>query len=138
MTYTQTAGGVVLNTHGDVLVVNQNNDSWSLPKGHIDPGEDALRTAQREIEEESGISSLTYIRPLGSYKRFKIARDGGDDTSEEKEIYMFLFTTDQMRLHPQDPANPEARWVDIEQVADLLTHQKDKEFFEGIMKEVSS
>lgn len=127
---TQTAGGVVLNNQEEVLVVNQNNNSWSLPKGHIDPGEDAITTAKREIYEESGISSLTLIRPLGLYERYRIGLDGKDDTSELKEIQMFLFTTDQKELKPIDKANPEARWVQKDKVSSLLTHRKDKEFFE--------
>ena len=31
-----------------VLVVNQRGLSWSLPKGHIEEGEDALDAARRE------------------------------------------------------------------------------------------
>lgn len=55
---TYTAGGVVINTDGDVLIVNQNNNSWSLPKGHIDKGEDARTAAEREIYEEAGIKKF--------------------------------------------------------------------------------
>ena len=28
---------------------------WDLPKGHVDPGEDELQCAVRELEEETGI-----------------------------------------------------------------------------------
>ena len=82
MKKTFTAGGVVLNEKGEVLVVNQRGNSWSLPKGHIDPGEDDLTAAKREIAEESGITELDYIKPLGTYERFRIGKHGGDDTSE--------------------------------------------------------
>ena len=64
---TQTAGGIVLNTDGLVLVVSQNGNSWSLPKGHIDEDEDKLQAARREIYEESGISELELIKELSSY-----------------------------------------------------------------------
>ena len=40
--------GIVLNINKQVLVVNQNHDSWSLPKGHVDPGETAFEAAKRE------------------------------------------------------------------------------------------
>jgi hypothetical protein len=46
---------------------------------------------------------------------------------------MFLFRTDETDLHPTDPDNPEARWVEVDKVAELLTHQKDKDFFLGII-----
>lgn len=133
MKRTETAGGVVLGPDGLVLVVNQFGTSWSLPKGHIDPGEDALAAARREILEEAGVADLQLVRELGSYQRYRIALDGGDDRSELKTIRMFLFRTAQVDLQPQDPHNPEARWVDRRDVAALLTHRKDREFFLGIL-----
>lgn len=129
MKQTQSAGGIVVNGNGQVVVVNQKGTSWSLPKGHIEPGEDALAAARREIYEESGISKLKLIKELGSYQRYKIGANGDDDAAELKIIFMFLFTTNEIELRPVDPDNPEAVWVDKEQVAALLTHPKDKEFF---------
>ena len=55
---TESAGGVVLNKKGEVLIVNQYGNSWSLPKGHIEEGEEILEAAKREIYEESGIKNL--------------------------------------------------------------------------------
>ncbi len=137
MRRTQSAGGVVLNPKGLVLVVNQNNNSWSLPKGHLDSGEDALTAARREIYEESGISVLKFVKALGVYERYRIGRDGGDDCSELKTIEMFLFETNEETLKPIDPDNPEARWVSPREVAGILTHAKDKDFFLKIFKIVS-
>jgi ADP-ribose pyrophosphatase YjhB (NUDIX family) len=132
MKKTHSAGGVVINSEGEVLVVSQHGTSWSLPKGHIDPGENALAAAKREIHEESGIRDLELIRELGTYERHKIAVDGGDDHSQLKVITMFLFRTSEKALRPVDPENPEARWVEKSKVALLLTHEKDKEFFQRV------
>lgn len=136
MNQTQCAGGVVLNSQGLVLVVNSRGKSWSLPKGHIDPGEDPLTAAKREIYEESGVSQLKLIKELGSYQRYRVSLDGGDDLSEFKTIRMYLFTTKQENLKPVDSDNPEARWVEKEKVAELLTHKKDKGFFRMVMDQL--
>ena len=136
MNKTFSAGGVVVGPHGRVLVVNQNNNSWSLPKGHIDAGEEALEAAKREIHEESGIDELTFVRDLGSYERPKLALGGGDDRSEIKNIHMFLFKTSRKVLKPIDRENPEAQWVEKEKVAGLLTHPKDKQFFLSVMGKI--
>lgn len=136
-TISYSAGGVVMNQLGEVVVVNQNHDSWSLPKGHIDPGEDALTAAKREITEESGITNLDVLREIGTYERYKIGQQGGEDTSELKKITMFLFNTEKVPLVPQDTHNPEARWVKKGDVAHLLTHPKDKEFFIQFLKELN-
>lgn len=127
----------MLNNKGEILVVSQRGDSWSMPKGHIDNGEDAITAAKREVYEESGISKLEMVKELGNYRRYKIGKNGiGEDKSELKTIIMFLFSTPENSIHPVDPENPEARWVPKEKVCDLLTHPKDKEFFAGIIGEL--
>ncbi len=136
MKKSHSAGGIVLNPKGQILVVNQNNNSWSLPKGHIDPGESAFQAACREIEEESGVSRVELVRELGTYERYKIGLDGKDDLTELKILTFFLFRTTQTRLRPIDPQNPEARWVNKDEVAKLLTHPKDREFFLQASKEL--
>ena len=133
---TESAGGVVINVEGYVLVVNQHGTSWSLPKGHIDPGEDSLTAARREIYEEAGIVHVELVRDLGSYQRYRIGQNGGDDLSEFKKIYIFLFKTSQRELKPIDPHNPQAIWVDKHKVADMLTHPKDQEFFRSVIDKI--
>ena len=132
--YTQCAGGIVINNNKDVAIVNQNHESWSLPKGHIDKGELILDAARREIYEETGIENLQYIKELGSYSRYKIGLDGKDDLSELKIIYIYLFISNQVNLVPKDPHNPFAIWAKIEKVKEYLTHKEDVKFFNDTLK----
>lgn len=133
MIHTESAGGVVLDAEGRVLMVSQHGTSWSLPKGHLEDGESPLDAARREIYEESGVSRLELVRPLGSYSRHRLGADGGEDRSELKTIHLFLFRTDETDLAPRDADNPEARWVERESVAGLLTHARDREFFAAVL-----
>lgn len=137
MKVNKSAGGVVLN-NGMIVVVSQHGDSWSFPKGYIDPGEDALTAAKREIREESGITDLRLIKKLGTYERFRIGKNGkGQDQSELKSITIFLFKAFQRKLKPEDPDNPEARWVSPSEAVNLLTHPKDKEFLQQHLNDIS-
>lgn len=139
MIKTYSSGGIVLNNKGQVLVVNQHNDSWSLPKGHIDPGENERQAAAREIEEESGITDLKFLKEVGTYQRYRIGKNGvGDDKSDLKTITLFLYKTSQEDLNPSDPDNPEARWVEINNVSNLLTHPKDKQFFKANIETIKN
>ena len=88
---TITAGGIILNEFNEVVVVNQNYDSWSLPKGHVEKNETILDAAKREIYEETGLQNISYIKDLGYYDRYRIGLDGRDDLTESKRIYVFLF-----------------------------------------------
>ena len=124
----------MLDAEGRVLIVSQHGTSWSLPKGHVEEGEDLLSAARREIYEESGVKELELLRPLGSYTRHRLGREGGEDSSELKTIHLFLFATSETELKPVDPENPEAVWVEKGRVASLLTHPKDREFFESLVE----
>jgi len=133
---TVSAGGVVINQQGMILVVNQRGTTWSLPKGHIDPGEEPIEAAIREIREESGISKVEYSKTLGAYGRYKIGLNTPEDRQEWKVLLFFLFKTQQNELSPEDPHNPQARWVHPDEVEGLLTHPKDKAFYESIRVQI--
>lgn len=129
----QVAGGVVIGPDGRIVVVEQEHNTWSLPKGGIDYGEDDQSAAKREVEEESGIprSRLQFIKKIGTYERYKIGLDGPDDKSEIKKISMFLFKTSFTVLEPHDSANPSAIWLTPDQAVERVTHRKDKEFLQN-------
>lgn len=57
----RSAGGVVLRRiDGElhVLLIKDPYRNWGLPKGHVEPGEGDLGAALREVEEETGLTSL--------------------------------------------------------------------------------
>ena len=128
MEETQSAGGIVMNTKGEIALVKNGPIFWGFPKGHVDDGEVPLEAAQREITEETGLTRLTYISDLGAYHRM-----GGRDMAEPKHIHMFFFRTEQIDLAPLDPHNPEARWLTSDAVAEKLTHPIDREFYLSII-----
>jgi ADP-ribose pyrophosphatase YjhB (NUDIX family) len=124
------AGGIVVGPDGRIAVVNQNNDSWSLPKGRVETNEDEQTAALREIYEETGLSEVKIIKKLGTYERPTIGKGGkGDDYNHIKRITFFLCSTNQAELHPVDPDNPEAIWMNPNEVEEKLSHLKDKEFY---------
>jgi 8-oxo-dGTP pyrophosphatase MutT (NUDIX family) len=62
------AGGVVFRRRGEAveyLLVQASKDrsQWVLPKGHIEPGEEARATAVREVLEEAGVWARV-MRPI--------------------------------------------------------------------------
>jgi 8-oxo-dGTP pyrophosphatase MutT (NUDIX family) len=133
----QLAAGVVIGPGNKIVVVSQNADSWSLPKGHLEEGEDEQEAVIREIFEETGIQDAKIIDTIGEYTRTRIAKGGNGEVADDlRHITVFLCITNQIDLAPIDPENPEAEWLAIQDVADRLTHPKDKEFFHTITPKI--
>jgi len=59
---------VLLVHPGGPLWAKKDEGAWSLPKGQIDEGEDALACAQREFTEETGFGCEGPYVPLGSVR----------------------------------------------------------------------
>ena len=59
----EAAGGKVYNANAEILFIYR-FDTWDLPKGHIEKGEDKQTAAIREVEEECGISGLEIQKEL--------------------------------------------------------------------------
>jgi ADP-ribose pyrophosphatase YjhB (NUDIX family) len=65
-----TAGGIVWRRNKatndvEILLIQDAKDRWTIPKGHIEEGETARETAEREISEETGLASMKAMGWLG-------------------------------------------------------------------------
>ena len=54
---------------GGPLWKSRDTGAWTIPKGLIDAGEDALDAARREFQEETGIKAQGPFLPLGSIRQ---------------------------------------------------------------------
>lgn len=80
------SGGIVFNSKGQVLLINNaalkdpTKSYWGFPKGHLNPGESSKQAALREIKEEtaleteiiSKVGDSKYTFTLGNEKIFKV------------------------------------------------------------------
>jgi ADP-ribose pyrophosphatase YjhB (NUDIX family) len=57
----------------EILLIQDSKNRWTIPKGHIEPGENAKQTAVREIGEEAGLYNIEVICWLGKIN-FKYRR----------------------------------------------------------------
>jgi 8-oxo-dGTP pyrophosphatase MutT (NUDIX family) len=114
------AGAVVFrrSDRGIRLLVLRAYKNWDFPKGLIEPGEDALAAARREVLEETGLADLAY--PFGDefketlpYSGNKVARYYLAETDAEKI---------ELPVSPElgRPEHHEYRWISFDEAEDLL------------------
>jgi len=64
-----TAGGIVWRRTKkgsiEILLIQDTKDRWTIPKGHIEEGETPKETAEREINEETGLKEMKMQSWLG-------------------------------------------------------------------------
>lgn len=107
------AGGIVFNNQGQVLVTqHSSNKHWSFPKGHIEKGQSSKEAALREVKEEVGIEA-EIIGKVGqsSYvfqnKGEKIFKDVGSSTGGFVDC---LLQNGAKKVYAVDTAYGELAW----------------------------
>ena len=99
---------------------------WQLPKGMIDPGETVEMAALREVREEAGIDTEN-LGLLDTIEYWFNAGKGPQRTRVHKQVHFYL-----LKYASGDPADHdhevnEARWVEINKAAEILTFDSEKE-----------
>lgn len=132
------AGGIVFNDKGEVLLINNaamrdpKKSYWGFPKGHIDPGEKSEEAALREVEEETGIKA-EIVKKLGD-NGYVYQRDG---EKVFKLVIMFLMRYISGDVKYQEEELLDAQWVSVEAALDKLSFKKDKQFLEKAVEEIN-
>ena len=117
------AGGIVTrhnNAAHEVLLIRSRSQSWSFPKGHLEPNETIEQAAQREVLEETGYrTEIIKKLPILEYKN----SDTGDD------ILVYLF---QLKVTGGDMkkefAHDELDWFSLNNIEDIFDRQNLKEY----------
>lgn len=64
-----TSGGIIFRRDDtgalQILLIRDAKNRWTIPKGHVEPGEEPKQTAQREINEETGLQEMKMYNWLG-------------------------------------------------------------------------
>ncbi len=85
--------------------------NWDFPKGVVEPGEDPMETARREVKEETGIKNLQF-RWGEIYKETLPYQSGGGKTARYYIGETFQSKVD-FSVNPElgRPEHHEYRWV---------------------------
>lgn len=119
-----TAGGIIFR-HGkkgqiEILLHQDPRDRWTIPKGHIEKGETARETAEREIKEETGLQEMEVLSWLGKI-HFRYRRQQSL-VLMTTQIYLVKAKGDTDSVNKEDFMN-DIGWYDVNQSLDMIEYE---------------
>ncbi len=120
-----TAGGVVyrINKAGviEILLAQDSRDRWTIPKGHVEPGEVTSQTAEREVREETDLQEMKVYEHLGK-STFQYRRQ---NTLVLMTMHIFLIEArgDTSAIRTVDPWMKSIGWFEFSTALDLIQYE---------------
>ncbi len=123
MKFEKSCGAIVyqrLNNELYFLILQHTESHWSFPKGHVEDNETEIETAQREVEEETGLDIT-----IESNFRQVITYSPGVNCM--KDVVYFIGEVKNPTIHLQENEIIAMKWCVFEDAIKLVTFDLDKD-----------
>lgn len=128
-------GIVVLNKENKVFVakrIDNPKNFWQMPQGGVDEGEDFLKAAYRELEEETSIKNVELIKELDGTITYELPDrllgliwKGKYRGQKQKWFLMrFVGSDSEINIKTKHPEFLEWKWIELDKITDLVVDFK--------------
>lgn len=98
-------------------------DYWDFSKGHIEKGEKELETVKREVEEETGIKDLKFIKGFKEWIKY-FFKFKGENVFKIVTFYLAETKTEEIKISPEHIGY---QWLLYEQAIEQLKFKNAKD-----------
>ena len=141
-------GIIVLNKENRVFVRKRKDnptDTWQMPQGGVDLGENFLEAMKRELKEETGIKSIKIIKEIEKFTQYelpdyllgKIWKGKYKGQKQKWFIVRFIGEDNEINLNTGRPEFIEWQWLNIEDLPTVIVPFK-KKLYEELLPKIKS
>ena len=117
-------GIILLNQVNKVFVARRIDNAknfWQMPQGGVDEGEDFLKAAYRELEEETSVKSVELIKELDGTITYELPDRllgiiwKGKYKGQKQKWFLMKFTGDEKEIDikTKNPEFLDWKWIDL-------------------------
>ena len=128
-------GIVVLNKENKVFLakrIDNPKNFWQMPQGGIDKGEDNLKAALRELEEETSIKSVKLIKEIDGFTTYYLPENllgiiwkGKYKGQRQKWFLMrYLGKDNDINIKTDNPEFSDWKWIDLNEITEVVVDFK--------------
>ena len=128
-------GIVVLNKNNEVFVakrIDNPKNFWQMPQGGVDKGENFLKAAYRELEEETSIKSVELIIELDGTITYELPNRllgiiwKGKYRGQKQKWFVMRFTgnDNEININTKNPEFLEWKWIELDLITEYVVDFK--------------
>ena len=128
-------GIVVLNKDNKVFVarrIDNPKNLWQMPQGGVNEGEDFLKAALRELEEETSIKNVELIKELDGTFIYELPDRllgiiwKGKYRGQSQKWFLMRFAGDdtEINIKAKNPEFLDWKWIELDLITDVVVDFK--------------
>ena len=128
-------GIILLNRENKIFVakrIDNPKDFWQMPQGGVDEGEDFLKAAFRELEEETSIKKAELIKELDGSTTYELPDHllgiiwKGKYRGQKQKWFLMRFTGEEneINIKTKNPEFLDWKWIELDQITEVVVDFK--------------
>ena len=128
-------GIIVLNKFNKIFVgkrIDNPKNFWQMPQGGIDPGEEYLSAALRELKEETGIENVDLIKEIDELLTYELPQNllgiiwKGKYRGQKQKWFIMRFNGNdkEINLNTHKPEFMDWKWINISDITKVAVSFK--------------
>ena len=140
-------GIVLINNQNKVFVakrIDNPKNYWQMPQGGVDTGENYYEAALRELEEETSIKNVLFIKEIDGFLTYNLPDNllgiiwKGKYKGQKQKWFILKFNgkDEEINIQTKKPEFLDWKWINIENLTDGVVNFK-LEVYKQIQKEIT-